>query len=194
MMTNRSTESPFVLAACGASGQIFAKWVLKFLIERQSAPVHVIVSAAAEKIIRDELKTQHLWTELPADRLVIENEKNMESVLASGSVPTSGMMVCPCSLNTLAALAAGMSDTLIRRAAQVHLKQRRKLVIAVREMPLSLIDLENMVRLTQAGAIVTPISPSFYHHPATLDDLASFTAERLVNLLTDIPSQVQYHP
>jgi len=187
-------EPPFVLAVCGASGQIYARWVLKLLIEHSHARIHVIVSRAGQGIVRDELGMETLWTNLPSERIVVEEESNIASVLASGSVPTSGMIICPCSLNTLGAVSAGLSDNLIRRAAQVHLKQRRKLIVAVREMPLSLIDLENMVRLTHAGAVVTPISPPFYHQPKTIDDLACFAAQRLVVLLKNFDGGIRYQP
>ncbi len=185
---------PFVLGVCGASGQIYAKWVLKTLIDRFTSPIRLIVSDAAVAVIRDELGVEKFWNEYSPERITVEDNHSMESVLASGSVPTAGMIVCPCSLNTLASLAAGMSDTLIKRAVQVHLKERRRLVVAVREMPLGLIDLENMVRLTQAGAVVTPISPPFYHHPAGIDQLAEFAAQKLVSLLANFDGAIQYRP
>ncbi|MFA5865167.1 MAG: UbiX family flavin prenyltransferase [Phycisphaerae bacterium] len=188
------SNRPVVLGVCGASGQIYARWVLKILVEELGISTRVIISNAAKKIIPDELGSENLFEGLPAERIVVEEETNMESELASGSVPTAGMILCPCSLNTLAAVASGISDNLIKRAAQVHLKQRRKLIIAVREMPVGTIDLENMLRLSQAGAVVTPISPPFYHHPVTIDDLAKFTAQKIVQLLIDFDGGIQYAP
>jgi 4-hydroxy-3-polyprenylbenzoate decarboxylase len=188
----QSKNRPFILGVCGASGQIYARWVVKLLLKHFSNPIHVIVSHAAQKIIPDELKLDHLWTGLPADKLIIEDESNLENKLASGSFPTEGMMICPCSLNTLGCIAAGISDNLIKRAAQVHLKERRKLVIGVREMPMGVIDIKNMLRISAAGGIVTPISPPFYHHPATIDELAEFAAQKLVQLLDDFKGTYQY--
>ncbi len=188
----QSKIHPIILGVCGASGQIYARWVLKLLLEHFSNPVHVIVSRTAKKIIPDELKLNHLWTGLSAGRLVIENESDLENKLASGSFPTEGMIICPCSLNTLGCIAAGISDNLIKRAAQVHLKERRKLVIGVREMPMGVIDINNMLSICKAGGIVTPISPPFYHHPATIDDLAEFAAQKLVQLVADFDGTYQY--
>jgi flavin prenyltransferase len=188
------TNHPIVLGICGASGQLYARWVLKVLTANFVGPVHVIVSAAARSIIPAELGLPEMWSGLPMDRIVVEAEDNVASGLASGSVPTAGMIVCPCSLNTLAAVAGGISDNLIKRAAQVHLKQRRRLVLAVREMPVGLIDLENMVRVTRAGGMVTPISPAFYHQPKTMDDLAEFAAQKLVQLLMDWEGGYRYQP
>lgn len=189
-----SSCRPYVLAVCGASGQIYARWILKLLLDRCKVPVHVIISRAARKMIPDELKLNHLWTDLPTEKLVVEDENNLENKLASGSFPTAGMIICPCSLNTLGGIAAGISDNLIKRAAQVHLKERRRLVVGVREMPISIIDIKNMLEISAAGGIVTPISPPFYHHPATIDDLAEFAAQKLVQLLTDVDGRFQYDP
>ncbi len=189
---NPQSKRPVVLGVCGASGQIYARWVLKLLLEHLDTPVHVIVSQAAKKIIPDELKMNHLWTGLPTDRLIVEDEGNLESPLASGSFPTAGMIICPCTLNTLGGIAAGISDNLIKRAAQVHLKERRRLVIGVREMPIGIIDINNMLNVSNAGGVVTPISPPFYHHPTTIDGLAEFAGQKLVQLLTDFDGKFQY--
>lgn len=177
---------------CGASGQIYARWVLKLLLKHVDSPVHVIVSRAAGKMIPEELKLNHLWTGLKTEKIVIEDDRNLESRLASGSFPTAGMIICPCTLNTLGGIAAGISDNLIKRAAQVHLKEHRKLVIGVREMPIGVIDIENMLKITRAGGLVTPISPPFYHHPITIDELAEFAAQKLVQLLTEFEGRFQY--
>lgn len=190
----RRPGPPFVLAVCGASGSIYARWVLRLLLAHFESPVHVIVSAAGRTVAAMELADGELWTGLDTSRIVVEREDDLASVLASGSVPTAGMIICPCSVNTLAAVAAGISDTLIKRAAQVHLKQRRRLVLAVREMPLGVIDLENMLAVTRAGGVVTPISPAFYHRPKTIDDVAEFAAQRLVELLADCQGRFQYRP
>jgi 4-hydroxy-3-polyprenylbenzoate decarboxylase len=184
-------DKPIVLAACGASGQIYARWLLKLLLEH-GRRVHLIVSREANAICADELGIPELTYELPDQTLEVHENDSMQSPLASGSYSTAGMIVCPCTLNTLAAISAGISDNLVKRAAQVHLKQRRPLVLAVREMPLSLIDLENMVRLARAGAYVSPLAPSFYHHPKTIDELTRYTAERLIALVADHELSFRY--
>jgi 4-hydroxy-3-polyprenylbenzoate decarboxylase len=186
------SSRPYILGVCGASGQIYARWVLTLLLKHFNNPIHVIVSRAAQMIIPDELKMNHLWTGLPAGKLVIEEENDLENKLASGSCCTEGMIICPCSLNTLGGIAAGISDNLIKRAAQVHLKERRKLVIGVREMPLGIIDMNNMLSISHAGGVVTPISPPFYHHPATINELAEFAAQKLVQLLTGFDGKYLY--
>jgi 4-hydroxy-3-polyprenylbenzoate decarboxylase len=189
-------KSPIVLAVCGASGQIYARWVLKLLLKHTDLSICLIMSRSAGQVLHDELGVGDLAEGLDEgrDRIFVCNDNQMDHELASGSVRTQGMIICPCSLNTLAGLAGGLSDNLIKRASQVHLKQRRKLVVAVREMPLGLIDLENMVRLTQAGAIVTPISPAFYHCPRDIDALVEFAARKLVELVVEIPGGYEYHP
>ncbi len=188
------SELPVILASCGASGQIYARWILQRLTKSMGLRVRVILTENAKKIVSDELGYDDITAGLPAGKIQIEDSGNLSSELASGSIRTQGMIICPCTLNTLAALASGISDNLIKRAAQVHLKQRRKLVVAVREMPLGIIDMENMLKLSYAGAIVTPISPPFYHHPETIDHLTQFTADKIVQLLTDFETDFRYHP
>ena len=103
--------------------------------------------------------------------------------VASGSNPPDAMVVCPCSMGTLAAIAQGMSDNLIERAADVMLKESRKLVLVPRETPLSAIHLENMLRLARAGAVVLPANPGFYHHPRRVEDLVDFVVARVLDQL-----------
>jgi len=182
---------PIVLAVCGASGQIYAQWALRLLLQA-GRPVELVMSAAARDICRDELGTDDIAGEPDTGGLIRRDPDGLDCPLASGSYPTAGMVICPCTLNTLGAVAAGISDNLIKRAAQVHLKQHRPLVLAIREMPLSLIDLENMVRLARAGAIISPLSGGFYHHPQTIEDLVRFTAERVIEPVTGTPAAYRY--
>ena len=184
-------DKSLVLAVCGASGQLYARWILKRMLEDRRA-VHVIASPASRGICRDELGLDGITFGLDDGLLTSHECDHMDSPLASGSYPTAGMIICPCTLNTLAAVAGGISDNLIKRAAQVHLKQRRPLVLAVRETPLTVIDLDNMLRLAHAGAIVAPLSPAFYPKPRDLDQLAAFTAERLIELAMGISPRYQY--
>jgi 4-hydroxy-3-polyprenylbenzoate decarboxylase len=116
--------------------------------------------------------------------------RDVGAVLASGSFLTDGMIICPCSSNTLGAVAAGLGDNLITRAAHVTLKEGRRLVLVPREMPVSAIDLRNMLRLSRAGAIICPASPGFYMNPQSIDDLVDFVAGRVLDLV-NIPHNLQ---
>ncbi|MEZ6058294.1 MAG: flavin prenyltransferase UbiX [Planctomycetaceae bacterium] len=109
--------------------------------------------------------------------------QNWNAPIASGSAPTAGMVVCPCSMGTLAAVASGLSTNLIHRAADVHLKERRRLIVVPRETPLGAIQLDNMKRLCDAGGVILPAMPGFYHHPLTIHDLVDFVVARICDQL-----------
>ncbi|QDV18129.1 putative aromatic acid decarboxylase [Gimesia panareensis] len=115
--------------------------------------------------------------------LIYHHYQDFSAGIASGSFLTEGMVICPCSMGTLGSIAAGSGSNLIHRAADVHLKERRKLIIVARETPLGLIPLENMVRLTQAGATILPAAPGFYHNPVTIHDLVDFISGRICDHL-----------
>ncbi len=115
--------------------------------------------------------------------LTYHHYKDFSSGIASGSFLTDGMVICPCSMGTLGSLASGQSANLIHRAANVHLKERRKLILVPRETPLSGIQLENMKRLADAGAVILPAMPGFYHDPATIHDLVDFVVGRICDQL-----------
>jgi len=189
-MNELARPGSLVLAVCGASGQIYARAVLK-VAARNNLPVDLILSANAVAVAAEELDGHDLDPGLNA-RIRRHPDLNLHSPLASGSHRTAGMIICPCTLNTLGALASGLSDNLIRRAAQVHLKQRRPLVLALRETPLGLIDLENLAKLARAGAVAAPLCPPFYHKPQTIEQLVDYTAERLVDLIHPIPLSFTY--
>ena len=121
-----------------------------------------------------------IFAEGVSDRVVAHAEANYGACIASGSYPTIGMAVCPCSMGTLGRIAAGTGESLVTRAADVCLKERRRLVLVPRESPLSLLHLENMARLTRAGAVVLPASPGFYHAPERIEDLVSFVVARVI--------------
>ena len=116
-------------------------------------------------------------------KLFYHHYQDFSAGIASGSFPTVGMVVCPCSMGTLAAIAGGLSTNLIQRAADVHLKERRKLIVVPRETPLGSIQLENMKKLSDAGAVILPAMPGFYHNPVTLHDLIDFVVNRICDQL-----------
>jgi 4-hydroxy-3-polyprenylbenzoate decarboxylase len=181
---------PIVVAMTGASGSVYAIKLLQVLCKARRT-VHLTLSPSAVQVLREEMgitvSLDHFEPEslvVPNDaKLVYHHYQNFSAGIASGSFQTSGMVLIPCSMSTIGAIAAGMTTNLITRAADVHLKERRKLILVPRETPLSLIHLENMVTVTRAGAIVLPAMPGWYHRPCTLDDLIDFVVGRICDQL-----------
>jgi 4-hydroxy-3-polyprenylbenzoate decarboxylase len=175
-----------VVAITGASGGPYAIRLLDAL-EASGANVHVIVSPMGRQLLQDESKIERLdalaLIGRQSDRLHIYNHRDVGSRLASGSFLTDGMVICPCSSNTLGAIASGVGQNLITRAAQVTLKEARRLIIVHREMPLGPIDLESMTRLSRAGAIICPAAPGFYLLPQKIEDLVDFVVAKVLDLL-----------
>jgi 4-hydroxy-3-polyprenylbenzoate decarboxylase len=175
-----------VFAITGASGGPYALRLLDCL-EASGVRVHLIASPMGRQLLLDECRIERL--EAPAligresDRVIVYNHRDVGSRLASGSFLTDGMVICPCSSNTLGAIASGLGQNLITRAAQVAIKEARRLVIVHREMPLSPIDLESMTRLSRAGAIICPAAPGFYLLPQSINDLVDFVAGKVLDLL-----------
>lgn len=180
------TPPKIILAVTGASGGPYALRVLDGL-EAAGRSVHLIVSPLGRQLLADECGVRKLEAEAllgrPSGRLVIHNYRDVGCVLASGSYLTGGMVICPCTSNTLGAVASGLGDNLITRAAQVTLKESRRLIVVHREMPISAIDLENMLRLQRAGAIICPAAPGFYLLPRSVGDLVDFVAGKVLDLL-----------
>jgi 4-hydroxy-3-polyprenylbenzoate decarboxylase len=179
-----------VVAMTGASGAPYAVRLLHVL-GRIGRRVHLTISPSAVQVLRDELG---LDVDLDAfnpvtlgihepGRVVYHHHGDFSAGIASGSFATGGMVIIPCSMSTLGSIAAGITTSLITRAADVHLKERRKLILVPRETPLSLIHLENMVRVTQAGAVVLPAMPGWYHRPRRLEDLLDFVVARICDQL-----------
>ncbi|NLV91458.1 MAG: UbiX family flavin prenyltransferase [Firmicutes bacterium] len=166
-----------VVAVTGASGSILAVRLLEALAQRD-CEVHLVVSDAAQQTL--ELETDYKLDYLAslADRTY--SNRDVSAALASGSFPVTGMVVVPCSVKTLAGIASGYAESLILRAADVCLKERRPLILAVRETPLNAIHLDNMLRVTQAGAIVMPPVPAFYTKPVTVDDICTQFVGRIL--------------
>lgn len=188
-MTGRNGAERVVVAVTGASGAAYARRLIECILAA-GPEVHLIVSPLGRRLFHDELAIDELNASAllgrEDDRLVLHPYRDVGDVLASGSTRTRGMIICPCSGNTLAQVAAGMGDNLITRAAQVTLKERRRLVLVPREMPWSQLDIENALRLSQAGAVICPASPGFYMLPRRVEDIVDFVAGKLLDLL-DIP-------
>lgn len=212
METEQSKPRDLVVALTGASGAIYAVRLLNLLLDA-GRTVHVTVSTAATIVLDRELglkvdlkhfeETQLLpnLESLPADNLLRDfkslrnaaspprgalhyhHHSDFMAGIASGSFRTGGMVICPCSMGTLASIASGQSSNLIQRAADVHLKERRKLILVPRETPLGTIQLENMKRLADAGAVVMPAMPGFYHQPRSIHDLIDFVVARILDHL-----------
>jgi len=176
-----------VVAITGASGAVYARRLVQLLAGNdRPLHVHLIMSPHGERLLADELGVRDPTPEAlvggPVQRLTAHAYDDIGSAPATGSFPTEGMIVCPCSGNTLGAIASGLGDNLITRAAQVTLKERRRLVLVHRETPLSEIDLRNMLRITRAGGIVCPASPAFYMLPQTIEELVDTVVGRVLDL------------
>lgn len=175
-----------VVGITGASGAAYARRTVE-LAAAAGWEVHVSITGLGRRLLAEELGIKRVDADALSnghgDRLVMHNDNDLGASIASGSFLHRGMIIVPASSNTVAAVAAGITDSLVQRAASVTLKQRRTLILAHRESPLSLIDLRNMERLAAAGAIVAPCNPGFYLHPKTVEDLVDFVAGRLVDLV-----------
>lgn len=184
------TPSDLVLAMTGASGAPYAVRLLQTLCGL-GRTIHLAISPSAVQVIREETGLKlaaerfdpAVFGDLSPGRVVFHDYRNFSAGIASGSFLTGGMVIIPCSMSTLGAIAHGVTTNLITRAADVHLKERRKLIVVPRETPLSLIHLENMVQLTRAGGIVLPAMPGWYHRPRHLDDLIDFIVGRVCDQL-----------
>ena len=182
------------LAITGASGAIYAVRTLAALLAR-GCDVELVVSDYGRRLLRDELGDEaaidrlHPFLEerygadVRRGRFTLHSNKDLGARIASGSQGCEGMAIVPCSMKTLAAVAHGLSRNLIERAADVMLKERRRLVMVPRETPMSLMQLRNMVSCAEAGATILPAMPAFYQRPVTLDDLADFMAGKVLAAL-----------
>lgn len=177
---------PIVVGVTGASGALYAHRLINCLIDAGTV-VHLVVSPYGRQLFADEMGIHDVSGETilgrDDDRLIQHSYRDMSAAIASGSLITGGMIVCPCSSNSLAQIAAGMGDNLLNRAAQVTLKERRRLIVVPREAPMSHLEIENCLRLSAAGAIICPASPGFYMLPKTIDDLVDFVVGKLLDLI-----------
>ena len=184
-----SALAPLVMAITGASGAPYALKLLESLLAA-NRKVSLIVTEhgrrllSTESDIKDEKALRARVGAKGWDALItVFDDGDRGATPASGSARSSGMVICPCSMGTLSAVAAGSSRSLVERAADVALKERRKLVLVTRETPLSAIHLQNMLRVTRAGAVVLPATPGFYHRPSSIDDLVIFVVARVLDQL-----------
>lgn len=182
------------LAITGASGAPYAVRLLECLLAQQQQ-VHLLMSSAARVVFATELAWQlpaapqamaealQAHFKVSAEQLKVYGKEEWFSPVASGSAAPARMIVCPCSTGTLSAIAMGASDNLIERAADVVIKERGQLIVVPREMPLSAIHLENMLKLAQLGVTIMPAAPGFYHEPKSIDDLVDFVVARILDHL-----------
>ena len=186
-LPGRSSAFPVVVAITGASGAPYAVRLLEVLATH-SSPVWLIPSEYGMRLLREECNIKSLeglkeatggdWSSV---EVFADDDRGAKP--ASGSQRTGGMVVCPCSMATVAAIAVGSSRSLVERAADVTLKERRKLIVVPREAPLSLIHLRNLTAVAEAGAVVLPAAPGFYHRPTKVGELVDFVVQRILDQL-----------
>jgi 4-hydroxy-3-polyprenylbenzoate decarboxylase len=193
-------SKPIAISVTGASGFPYTLKVLECLLAAGEV-VHLVFSEAAHAVIKYE--TDLDWPARPdlvqqaivahfqctPEQVRVFGRKDWLAPMASGSNPPKAMLVCPCTMGTLSAIAQGHSDSLITRAADVMLKEQKKLIIVPREMPYSAIHLENMLKLARLGVVICDANPAFYYRPKTLDDLVDFVAARILDHL-GVPHQL----
>jgi 4-hydroxy-3-polyprenylbenzoate decarboxylase len=179
-MTDRSAKRRIVVAMTGATGAIYGKRLLEELRRVGGIETHVVISKAGALSAAAELDVGRRELEALGD--VAHAEKDIGASIASGSFKTDGMIIAPCSMRTLAAIATGVTDNLVSRAADVALKERRRLVLLARETPLTLVHLRNMVTITEMGGVIFPPVPAFYAKLDSLEAMVDQTVGRLLDL------------
>jgi len=178
-------KKKIIVAITGATGSIYGTRLLEILQTVDDVESHLILSNAGALTAKHEIGIDKQTIESLAD--VVHNPKDIGATLSSGSFITHGMVIAPCSMKTLGSIASGIADNLVSRAADVILKERRKLFLMVRETPLNLVHLRNMTTLSEMGAIIAPPVPAFYTQPKTIDDIVNHTVGRILDTL-DIPN------
>jgi len=199
MTAPASEVHDIVLGMTGASGAPYAVALVRALC-RAGRTVHLTISESGAQVLKTEMdlvlslrRFDHtLFGDLGEGRLVYHHHADFSAAIASGSFLTAGMVIAPCSMSTLASIAYGITTNLITRAADVHLKERRKLILVPRETPLSVIHLENMLSVSRAGAVVLPAMPGWYHRPQSLDDLIAFVTARICDQLGVVNSSPRW--
>ncbi len=172
--------SDFVVGITGASGSIYGVRLVQELALRKHN-VNVVITSAGKQVMKEELGVSGLSKS--RDNVEVWENDDFEAPFMSGSGVPEAVVITPCSVGKLGAIANGISTNLLERTADVALKEKRQLILVVRETPLSLIHLENMVKAARAGAQILPAMPAFYHHPKTVDDMVNFVVGKILNLL-----------
>lgn len=192
-------NSPLVLAITGASGAVYAVRLIE-MIQQACIDIHLTISPSGAAVVEQELgrkvlldafEPRQLLPEMKqgAAKILYHHYKDYFAPIASGSFLTGGMVICPCSGSTLSGVAQARGDNLIQRAADVQLKERRKLILVPRETPLSLIQIDNMRRAAEAGAVILPAMPGWYHGVRGVSDLVDFVVARILDQL-GVPHQL----
>ncbi|OIP61243.1 MAG: aromatic acid decarboxylase [Nitrospirae bacterium CG_4_9_14_3_um_filter_53_35] len=193
-MSHKNHHKKWILGISGASGAVYGLRLLEVL-NRKGRDVDLILSDAGKIVIREEtgidlLKGKEDPRKVLKKKLGINpasirvfNNYDFETPAASGSNPVEGMIIAPCSMGTLAAVACGLADNLMRRAADVMIKQKKPLILVARETPLSAVHLENMLKLSRLGVVILPPMPAFYHHPKTIEELTDFVVGRVLDVI-----------
>ncbi len=171
-----------VVGISGSSGSIYGIRTLEALRAEGGTEIHLVVTAAASRVL--DLETGRRPGDVLSLADCVYEDTDLASRISSGSFHTDGMIIAPCSMRSLAEIAHGISSTLLTRAADVHLKERRRLVLLARETPLSLIHLRNMVSLAEAGAVILPPIPAFYHRPQTIDEIINHSVGKALDILS----------
>ena len=185
------------MGVTGASGSVLARATIDLLLEMQ-VPVIATVSAAARMVWREEMDESFgsvLEEWIDSGSFTYYPSADLAAPIASGTCPTLGMAIVPCSMATVAAVAHGLADNLIRRAADVNLKERRPVVVVPRESPLSMLHLENMTAVARLGGTVIPPEPAFYLRQESVDDVVAFVTHRVLmalGVIDSLPEQMQY--
>ena len=182
--THISPPRRIIVGISGASGAVYGARLLQVLRDTPGIESHLVVSDAGWRNIELELNMDYSYLEDMADE--VHDVRNVGAAISSGSFACSGMVIAPCSMRTLSAVAHGLSDNLLTRAADVMLKERRRLVLLVRESPLHAMHLRNMLTVTEMGGIICPPVPAFYLHPQSIGDIVNHSVARALDLL-DVP-------
>lgn len=179
-MTEAAAPKRLIVAITGATGAIYGVRLLQVLRNISGVESHLLISEAGVLNLHQEMDLKRKDVEALAD--VVHNVRDVGASIASGSFLSDGMVIAPCSMKTLAAVAHGLSDNLITRAADVVLKERRRLILMVRETPFNLAHLRNMTAVTEMGGIIFPPLPGFYHRPQSIEEMVDHTLGRVLDM------------
>ena len=180
--TSAQPKQRLIIAITGATGSVYGVRLLQVLQANPDVETHLLISEAGVLNLHQELDMKRKDVEAFAD--VVHHVRDVGASIASGSFQSDGMVIAPCSMKTLASVAHGMSDNLITRAADVVLKERRRLILMVRETPFNLAHLRNMTAVTEMGGIIFPPLPGFYHRPQSIQEMVDHTVGRVLDMFS----------